>query len=79
MRVFETKEPIGRMNIFRLAGDLSHLVAIIILLIKIWKTRSCAGGLCNSVGYKRNKHMSVFQGYLAKAKFSSLWFSPHAT
>lgn len=31
------------MNIFRLAGDLSHLLAIIILLIKIWKTRSCAG------------------------------------
>ncbi|XP_043592521.1 ER lumen protein-retaining receptor [Bombus pyrosoma] len=31
------------MNIFRLLGDLSHLVAIIILLLKIWKTRSCAG------------------------------------
>jgi len=31
------------MNLFRLAGDLSHLLAIIILLIKIWKTRSCAG------------------------------------
>jgi len=31
------------MNIFRLAGDLSHLFAIIILLIKIWKTRSCSG------------------------------------
>jgi len=31
------------MNVFRLAGDLSHLAAIIILLIKIWKTRSCAG------------------------------------
>ncbi|XP_023237626.1 ER lumen protein-retaining receptor-like isoform X1 [Centruroides sculpturatus] len=31
------------MNIFRLAGDLSHLLAIIILLNKIWKTRSCAG------------------------------------
>lgn len=31
------------MNIFRLAGDLSHLLALIILLIKIWKTRSCAG------------------------------------
>lgn len=31
------------MNIFRLAGDLSHLLAIILLLIKIWKTRSCAG------------------------------------
>lgn len=31
------------MNIFRLAGDMSHLLAIIILLVKIWKTRSCAG------------------------------------
>ncbi|CAD6996956.1 ER lumen protein-retaining receptor [Ceratitis capitata] len=31
------------MNIFRLAGDLSHVVAVIILLLKIWKTRSCAG------------------------------------
>uniref|UniRef100_A0A1I8AP16 ER lumen protein-retaining receptor n=1 Tax=Steinernema glaseri TaxID=37863 RepID=A0A1I8AP16_9BILA len=31
------------MNIFRLAADLAHLVAIIILLAKIWKTRSCAG------------------------------------
>lgn len=31
------------MNIFRLCGDLSHLAAIIILLLKIWKTRSCAG------------------------------------
>ncbi|XP_057368080.1 ER lumen protein-retaining receptor-like [Daphnia carinata] len=31
------------MNIFRLLGDLSHLLAIVILLLKIWKTRSCAG------------------------------------
>ncbi|XP_072748772.1 ER lumen protein-retaining receptor [Anoplolepis gracilipes] len=31
------------MNIFRLLGDLSHLLAIIVLLLKIWKTRSCAG------------------------------------
>lgn len=31
------------MNFFRLLGDLSHLLAIIILLLKIWKTRSCAG------------------------------------
>jgi len=31
------------MNLFRLVGDLSHLLAIIILLLKIWKTRSCAG------------------------------------
>lgn len=31
------------MNIFRLVGDLSHLLAIILLLFKIWQTRSCAG------------------------------------
>ncbi|KAI1716955.1 ER lumen protein retaining receptor domain-containing protein [Ditylenchus destructor] len=31
------------MNVFRLAADLAHLVAIAILLAKIWKTRSCAG------------------------------------
>uniref|UniRef100_A0A452I4I0 ER lumen protein-retaining receptor n=1 Tax=Gopherus agassizii TaxID=38772 RepID=A0A452I4I0_9SAUR len=35
--------PASAMNIFRLTGDLSHLAAIIILLLKIWKTRSCAG------------------------------------
>ena len=33
------------MNIFRLTGDLAHLGAIIILLLKIWKTRSCSGKL----------------------------------
>ena len=31
------------MNIFRLCGDLSHLFSILILLAKIWKTRSVAG------------------------------------
>ncbi|KAH8868643.1 ER lumen protein-retaining receptor [Schistosoma japonicum] len=31
------------MNIFRLLGDFSHLVAILILLKKIRKTKSCAG------------------------------------
>lgn len=31
------------MNVFRLTGDLSHLGAILILLMKIWKTRSVAG------------------------------------
>ncbi|CAG0893470.1 unnamed protein product [Darwinula stevensoni] len=31
------------MNIFRLAGDIAHLLAVIILLLKIWKSRSCAG------------------------------------
>ena len=31
------------MNIFRLIGDFSHIAAILILLLKIWKTRSCSG------------------------------------
>lgn len=31
------------MNIFRLSADLAHLVAIVILLHKIWRTRSCEG------------------------------------
>ncbi|XP_037069578.1 ER lumen protein-retaining receptor-like isoform X2 [Pollicipes pollicipes] len=31
------------MNVFRLSGDLSHLFAIIILLAKIWTSKSCAG------------------------------------
>jgi len=31
------------MNVFRLVGDFSHLLAIIILLVNIWKTQSCAG------------------------------------
>ncbi|KAL1917185.1 uncharacterized protein VTP21DRAFT_4841 [Calcarisporiella thermophila] len=31
------------MNIFRLTADLLHLASIIILLLKISKTRSCAG------------------------------------
>jgi len=31
------------MNVFRLIGDLSHLLAILLLLWKVWKTRSCAG------------------------------------
>lgn len=33
------------MNIFRLIGDMSHVAAIVILLLKIWKTRSVAGKL----------------------------------
>ncbi|CAH8646308.1 unnamed protein product, partial [Dicrocoelium dendriticum] len=31
------------MNIFRLLGDLSHLAAILILLLKIFSSRSCRG------------------------------------
>ena len=31
------------MNIFRLLGDMSHLLSIIVLLLKIRATRSCRG------------------------------------
>jgi len=42
--VIVLEESVGtKMNLFRLAGDLSHLLAIVILLVKIWRTRSCAG------------------------------------
>ncbi len=31
------------MNLFRLAGDMTHLLSIIVLLLKINATRSCRG------------------------------------
>mmetsp|Transcript_9973 Transcript_9973/g.45150 ORF Transcript_9973/g.45150 Transcript_9973/m.45150 type:complete len:88 (-) Transcript_9973:1645-1908(-) len=31
------------MNIFRLAGDMTHLCSIVVLLLKINATKSCAG------------------------------------
>lgn len=31
------------MNVFRILGDLSHLLAMFLLLIKIWRSKSCAG------------------------------------
>ena len=37
------------MNTFRLCGDLSHVLAIFILLAKIWKTKSAAGKRSASV------------------------------
>ena len=32
-----------KMNIFRLFGDLLHVLAIELLLLRIWNTQSCAG------------------------------------
>ncbi|CAN6483819.1 unnamed protein product [Victoria cruziana] len=31
------------MNIFRLAGDMTHLISVLVLLLKIYATKSCAG------------------------------------
>jgi len=33
------------MNLFRFVGDMSHLLSIIVLLLKIRATRSCRGAL----------------------------------
>lgn len=74
-----------KMNISRLAGDMSHLLAIILLLLKIWKTRSCAGWFdimseveCrqNSV-FTSNMHLRRFllQVCLEKPSSCSLWYS----
>ncbi|XP_026656583.1 ER lumen protein-retaining receptor A-like isoform X2 [Phoenix dactylifera] len=31
------------MNIFRLAGDMTHLFSVLVLLLKIYATKSCSG------------------------------------
>ncbi|RWW32759.1 hypothetical protein GW17_00002546 [Ensete ventricosum] len=31
------------MNAFRFAGDMSHLVSVLVLLLKIYATKSCSG------------------------------------
>ncbi|KAM0945776.1 putative ER lumen protein retaining receptor [Dioscorea sansibarensis] len=31
------------MNVFRLAGDMTHLISVLILLLKIYATKSCSG------------------------------------
>ncbi|KAL6122953.1 hypothetical protein ACLB2K_075477 [Fragaria x ananassa] len=33
----------GNMNLFRLAGDMTHLLGILVLFLKIHSTKSCAG------------------------------------
>lgn len=56
------------MNIFRLTGDLSHLAAIIILLLKIWKSRSCAG--------ERNPKVEFILAQLHVCHNQLFWFYP---
>lgn len=34
---------VGIMNIFRLAGDMTHLISVLVLLLKIYATKSCSG------------------------------------
>lgn len=63
------------MNIFRLLGDFSHLAAIIILLWKIWKTRSCAGKQ-PELFLMLDIHYIVFQVCQAKVFYSMPLSSP---
>lgn len=80
------------MNIFRLLGDLSHLLAIIILLLKIWKTRSCAGKLQRLRSDPINRHIIVgifrikllqfglhFQVYQESLRYFSPWCTRRVT
>jgi len=42
------------MNIFRFAGDMSHLISVLILLLKIYATKSCAGEFSLSLSLSWN-------------------------
>jgi len=47
------------MNIFRFAGDMTHLLSIIALLLKINATKSCAGvSLRTQVGRCRSTYQN---------------------
>ena len=46
------------MNIFRLAGDMTHLISIVVLLLKIHTIRSCRGAATRLVG---SAQTSVFE------------------
>lgn len=48
----------ARMNVFRLAGDVSHLLAIIILFMKIWRSKSCAGNPRAYVARALTRHVT---------------------
>ena len=64
-----------KMNIFRLLGDLAHLLAIEILLLKIWKSRSCTGKQVQNLWTKIRvvpilTHLSCFfLGFSGKSQF----------
>ena len=42
---FSQRLDLPAMNIFRLAGDMTHLVSVVLLLLKIYATKSCRGEL----------------------------------
>lgn len=57
------------MNIFRLAGDMSHLFSILVLLLKIHSIKSCAGiSLKTQELYAlvfATRYLDIFTGYIS--------------
>ena len=62
------------MNVFRLAGDMTHLLSVVVLLLKIHTIKSCAGNALllfslsaplESGGEERN-HAGIFPGVRAR-------------
>jgi hypothetical protein len=39
----------GEMNVFRLAGDMTHLISVLVLLLKIHTIKSCAAWMSGFV------------------------------
>eukprot|EP00249_Psilotum_nudum_P003167 c16495_g2_i1 orf=396-1043(-) len=77
------------MNIFRLAGDMMHLLSIVVLLLKIHTTKSCAGiSLKTQELYAlvfTTRYMDIFTSYISHyntvmklvflaSSFSILWY-----
>ena len=58
------------MNVFRLIGDLFHLLAILLLLAKIWKTRSCAGQLRAGCAVIENLERGTVYGVICSLSLS---------
>lgn len=51
------------MNVFRLAGDMTHLLSIVLLLLKIKKDRNCRG--TPRIGARHDRVHSPFKPSIA--------------
>ncbi|KAL6546472.1 ER lumen protein-retaining receptor A [Orobanche minor] len=47
------------MNIFRFAGDMMHLISILVLLLKIYATKSCSGMCVRGISLKTQELYAV--------------------
>jgi hypothetical protein len=60
------------MNLFRLLGDLSHLLSILILIHKISSSRSCRG-----ISFK--SQFILFIVFVTRLPFSSIYYYQQIT